>query len=386
MRYHPLKIKPSLHQRKPSSLRANNAFKHTLSLAQPPLRTLSPQMLPMPKSFFSLHNSLNRFARSLRLRLTSCLSPLFPRLSSSRKTMRSVIPRTTFLFLLFIFCYTVHFLITHTLPLPPNLSLSHGFQTASSESLTEKLQQWLEPTFAQSNLRLYVYDIPPEYNAHLVKHSIQHPGPIRDPRCDTNFYSSEYHLHHFLLHSPVRTLDPEQAHFFYVPIYTTCDLMKQPKGLDRVASNFQNAMHWVTTRFPYWNRTNGRDHVYLFAQGNSARLAGDWQTFSNGIFLVHNGEFTAPEYTPHKDFTIPPDLRHYLRPYWRDVHGTKKDPSKKYLAHFGGQVSFPSLPSRISSVRLSISCEFELVISVLSRMTSKFVTIQPLFQRIMYIS
>ncbi|PXF41432.1 putative glucuronosyltransferase [Gracilariopsis chorda] len=249
--------------------------------------------------------------------------------------MRSVIPRTPFLLLLFIFCCALHFLLTRSLPLSRNLSLS---QTISSPTLTDKLEQWLRPSFAQSNLRIYVYDIPSEYNADLVKRSIERPGLIRDPRCDTNFYSSEYHFHHFLLNSPVRTHDPEQAHFFYVPIYTTCDLMKQPKEFDRVASNFQNAMHWVTTRFQYWNRSEGRDHVYLFAQGNSARLAGDWQKFSNGIFMVHNGEFTAPEYTPHKDFTIPPELRHYLQPYWRDIQGTKKDPPKKYLAHFGGQV------------------------------------------------
>ncbi|KAI0566560.1 Glycosyltransferase family GT47 [Gracilaria domingensis] len=96
-------------------------------------------------------------------------------------------------------------------------------------------------------------------------------------------------------------------------------------------------MKWISARYPFWNNSNGRDHVYVFAQGFAARLAGNWSKYNNGIFMVHNGEFTAPEYTPHKDITIPPELRGYLQPYWTTRHGTKHELSKKYVAHFGGQ-------------------------------------------------
>eukprot|EP00737_Agarophyton_chilense_P000609 gb/GEZJ01000677.1/.p1 GENE.gb/GEZJ01000677.1/~~gb/GEZJ01000677.1/.p1 ORF type:complete len:265 (-),score=14.52 gb/GEZJ01000677.1/:167-961(-) len=212
-------------------------------------------------------------------------------------------------------------------------------QRKPTQSLITILEQWQRPYFARKNLRIFVYDIPPAFNKHLVQQSIRNPSRIRDPRCDTNFYSSEVHVHRFFLNSPFRTTSPKKADFFYVPIYTTCDLIQhQPNDVDRVGRNFENAMNWVIHTYPFWNYSSGRDHVYIFSQGFSARLAGNWPKYSNGIFMVHNGEFTAPEYTPHKDITIPPELRAYLQPYWTTFHGTNKDYAKKYLAQFGGQV------------------------------------------------
>lgn len=206
--------------------------------------------------------------------------------------------------------------------------------------IIQTLERWKDPRYATSRLRVYVYDLPPRFNTQLIRASHQSPSHIRDPYCDENFYSSEVHVHHFFLNSSVRTLDPELANFYYVPIYTTCDLInKQPNDLQRTGRNFRDAMQSIVNDHPYWNRTDGRDHVFLFSQGFSARLAGDWTFVKNSIFLVHNGEFTAPEYTPHKDITIPPELRFYFTPVW--IGRAKKDakPSEmRYLAQFGGQV------------------------------------------------
>lgn len=76
----------------------------------------------------------------------------------------------------------------------------------------------------------------------------------------------------------------------------------------------------------------------MFAQGFAGRLAGDWQLYKNAVFMVHNGEFTAPEYTPRKDLTVPPELRAYLTPYWVEDSYAAQHAPRKYLAHFGGQV------------------------------------------------
>lgn len=147
-------------------------------------------------------------------------------------------------------------------------------------------------------------------------------------------------MHRWLLSAPVRTLDPEEADFFYVPVYTTCDLIThQPNDVSRVGRHFAEAMEGVIRDYPYWNRSDGRDHVYMFSQGFSARLAGQWERYANGIFMVHNGEFTAPEYTPHKDFTVPPELRAYFVPYWKEDPDVVVNRPRQFLAHFGGQVS-----------------------------------------------
>lgn len=213
--------------------------------------------------------------------------------------------------------------------------------TSSNLPLIPALQRWQHQTFIHSNLRIYVYEIPTRFNADLVQKSIDQPGPIRDPRCDQNFYSAEVHIHRFLQNSPVRTTDPEQAHFFYVPIYTTCDLIThQPNDVPRVGRHFAEAMTIVREQWPYWNKSAGRDHVMMFAQGFAGRLAGDWQAYKNSIFMVHNGEFTAMEYSVRKDFTVPPELRAYLQPYWKENEDMALNADRKYLAQFGGQVSY----------------------------------------------
>lgn len=214
-----------------------------------------------------------------------------------------------------------------------------GAGAARRESPLDELTAWRDDDYARERLAIYVYDLPAKYNRDLVRKSRTQPPTIRDPYCDTNFYSSEVHVHEFLLSSAVRTTDAQRADFFYVPIYTTCDLITtQPNDVARVGANFDAAMRHVIERMPYFNRSNGRDHVFLFAQGFSARLAGDWAKYSNGVFMVHNGEFTAPEYTPHKDFTIAPELRAYLRPVWSQLGANGSSVEKRYLAQFGGQV------------------------------------------------
>ncbi|GAB0495629.1 hypothetical protein MMPV_006931 [Pyropia vietnamensis] len=181
------------------------------------------------------------------------------------------------------------------------------------------LERWTDDAYARSRLRVYIYDLPGSYNAALVRESHERPPPIRDPLCDASFYSAEVSVHRFLLQSAVRTTDPEEADFFYVPIYTTCFLMTHlPNDLETTGRHFATGMHHVINELPYYNRSGGRDHVYTFTQGFGARHSGNWRRFRNGLFLVHNGEWTADEFTPHKDIVIPPDLTHYLLPRYME--------------------------------------------------------------------
>ena len=54
-------------------------------------------------------------------------------------------------------------------------------------------------------------------------------------------YSIESALHEYFLQSPHRTLDPEQADFFYVPVYTSCF--------------FHPVLGWAD--YPYWYGNGG---------------------------------------------------------------------------------------------------------------------------------
>lgn len=199
-------------------------------------------------------------------------------------------------------------------------------------------------------VRVYVYHLPPKFNSLQVAKSHRKPPPIRDPHCDHNFYSAEVTVHRALLASPARTLDPTRADFFYVPIYVTCFLINNhPNNLTKTGMFFDHAMSHVIRNYPFFNASQGRDHVYTFTQGFGARLAGpNWRKWRNGIFLTHNGDFESDEFVPHKDIVIPPDLSHYITPvYTRTASKTAPPPSpsgldkRRFLAHFGGQ-SFSS--------------------------------------------
>ena len=200
----------------------------------------------------------------------------------------------------------------------------------SEEVFSESLQL--------SNLKIYVYNLPSTFNEEQLKINALHPPKIWDPKCKENFYSAEYSLHQFLLKTPHRTLDPWEADFFYVPAYSCCFLINNhPNNLTKTAIFHQKLFHHVTTEYPFFNLSGGRDHVWAFTQGFGAQLFGNWRQIKNSILLVHNGQFTLDEFTPYKDLTIPPDLTGYNFSSFFELPPSKR-PAKKWLAHFGGTV------------------------------------------------
>jgi hypothetical protein len=58
--------------------------------------------------------------------------------------------------------------------------------------------------------QVYVYELPEHYNHGLKK---------SQRRCIDDQYGTEIRIHEELLVSPLRTLDGDEAEFFYVPIY-----------------------------------------------------------------------------------------------------------------------------------------------------------------------
>ena len=206
----------------------------------------------------------------------------------------------------------------------------------------EQLPEISEQTFYESlqlkTLRIFIYELPPAYNRDQVRRNAISPPKIWDPNCTANFYSAEYSMHQFLLKSEYRTLKPEEADFFYVPAYSCCFLINnQPNNLTRTGIFHTKLLSHIRTAYPYFNRSNGRDHVWAFTQGFGARLFGDFHRIRSGIFLVHNGQFTLEDFTPHKDLTIPPDLSGYGFSSVYELPEEKR-PEKQWLAHFGGTV------------------------------------------------
>uniref|UniRef100_A0A6V7QYM7 Exostosin GT47 domain-containing protein n=1 Tax=Ananas comosus var. bracteatus TaxID=296719 RepID=A0A6V7QYM7_ANACO len=98
-------------------------------------------------------------------------------------------------------------------------------------------------------LKVFVYDLPNKYNKKILQ---------KDPRCLTHMFAAEIFMHRFLLSSAVRTLNPEEADWFYTPVYTTCDLT--PSGLPlpfKSPRMMRSAIQLIASKWPYWNRTEG---------------------------------------------------------------------------------------------------------------------------------
>lgn len=104
-------------------------------------------------------------------------------------------------------------------------------------------------------LKVFVYELPSKYNKKILQ---------KDPRCLNHMFAAEIYMHRFLLSSPVRTLNPEEADWFYTPVYTTCDLT--PNGLPlpfKSPRMMRSAIQLISSNWPYWNRTEGADHFFV---------------------------------------------------------------------------------------------------------------------------
>ncbi|KAG1664527.1 hypothetical protein FOA52_012994 [Chlamydomonas sp. UWO 241] len=114
-------------------------------------------------------------------------------------------------------------------------------------------------------------------------------------------YSADHAIHELLLQSEHRTFDPEEADFFYVPQYSNCMMFPlhgwadfpwfAPPGMGLRVPHavflMLQAKAWIAEHHPYWNRTQGRDHIWLTTHDEGACWAPN--EIINSIFLTHWG-------------------------------------------------------------------------------------------------
>lgn len=102
---------------------------------------------------------------------------------------------------------------------------------------------------------MFVYELPSKYNEKLVK---------KFPWCLVHMFAVEVYMHRFLLSSHVRTLNPEEADWFYTPVYPTCDLYSDGLPLPFNSPRMmRSAIQLISTKWAYWNRTEGADHFFV---------------------------------------------------------------------------------------------------------------------------
>ncbi|GLI62946.1 hypothetical protein VaNZ11_005800 [Volvox africanus] len=137
---------------------------------------------------------------------------------------------------------------------------------------------------------IYVYDVPPEYTSRMLQYRVAADSCVWRRYYEGNntgftgwTYSVETLIHELMLQSEHRTFDPEEADFFYVPVYVSCFFWPvmgwadhpwwyTPNGLRPMhgANMLEEVHQWLTTRFPWWARRGGRDHIWLMSHDEGA--------------------------------------------------------------------------------------------------------------------
>ncbi|KAJ8506298.1 hypothetical protein OPV22_007184 [Ensete ventricosum] len=113
----------------------------------------------------------------------------------------------------------------------------------------------LTTSSAAASLRIYVYELPSSYNRDWLS----------NPRCRNHLFASEVVIHEALLEYPGRVFDPNEADFFFVPVYVSCNF-STPNGfpaLHHARPLISSAVRFISTGLPFWNRSRGRDHVFV---------------------------------------------------------------------------------------------------------------------------
>lgn len=88
----------------------------------------------------------------------------------------------------------------------------------------------------------------------------------------------EVALHEWLLRSPHRTVDPSEADFFYVPVYTACTILPvyDYVGPGPYANGYPmrpvtamrmvwDAIEHIRKTAPHWDEKGGKDHILLLS-------------------------------------------------------------------------------------------------------------------------
>ncbi|XP_068665806.1 probable glycosyltransferase At5g25310 [Aristolochia californica] len=187
------------------------------------------------------------------------------------------------------------------------------------------------------SLKIYVYE---ENEIDGLKELMRgRDGKIVADSCLKGQWGTQVKIHRLLLKSKFRTLRKEQADLFFVPSYVKCTRMMGGLNDKEINQTYVK----VLNQMPYFRRSGGRDHIFVFPSGAGAHLFRSWAVYLNrSIILTPEGDRTdkrnSSAFNTWKDIIIPGNVddgmtQLYGNPVVKPLPLSKR----KYLANFLGR-------------------------------------------------
>uniref|UniRef100_A0A7S4B6Y3 EGF-like domain-containing protein n=1 Tax=Chrysotila carterae TaxID=13221 RepID=A0A7S4B6Y3_CHRCT len=214
-------------------------------------------------------------------------------------------------------------------------------------------QRLPSPVAAKSNLKIYVYDMPSEFTSRLLQWKgfpsvgLSRAIDIRNRsiHASGSLYALELALHEWLLDSPLRTVDAREADLFYVPIYLASIFMwpivkhsdepylgrerREPRQRSHQGTLLMlQALRYISTTFPFWNASKGRDHVWLMLHDEGPCFCP--KAIRSSILLTHYGYYAA---SPRPWTTFDDDNFLLDRAFYQRYLGDPRAPTRCFDRH-----------------------------------------------------
>ncbi|CAO2816924.1 unnamed protein product [Amaranthus hypochondriacus] len=192
----------------------------------------------------------------------------------------------------------------------------------------------------ERRLRVYVYD---EGDLPII-----HDGPCKD------IYTIEGRFIHEIENGATRfrTRDPNQAHVYFMPFSVTWMVKYLYKPM---SYNLTPLMHFVSdyvnvisTKYPYWNLTQGADHFMLSCHDWGPHASSGNSNLYNTSMRVLCNANSSEGFNPQKDISLP-EIHLYdgnISPKLLSI--PPQTTPRPYLAFFAGGLHGPIRPILLS--------------------------------------
>ncbi|KAJ4914086.1 Exostosin family protein [Raphanus sativus] len=136
---------------------------------------------------------------------------------------------------------------------------------------------------------------------------------FQTPRKVTGKYASEGYFFKNIRESRFRTLDPDEADLFFVPV-SAHKMRGKGTTYENMTVIVQDYVDGLIAKYPFWNRTLGADHFFVTCHDVGVRaFEGTPLLIKNTIRVVCSPSYNVG-FIPHKDVALPQVLQPFALP------------------------------------------------------------------------